>query len=192
MAAVESTMLPLGTHAPDFALPDPSGKIWSLDAVAGEHGTLVAFLCNHCPFVQHIAVPFGTAAARWIESGVSVIGINSNDTDSHPEDRPERMVEYAAQWNWTFPYVSDPNQSVALAYRAACTPDFFLFDSGRRLVYRGRFDGATPGNEQPVTGEELDNAVKALLNGSPIEREQLPSVGCNIKWKPGNEPPWFG
>ncbi|WP_219632708.1 NTP transferase domain-containing protein [Haloechinothrix aidingensis] len=192
MARVESTMLTLGTHAPDFALPDPSGKIWSLDAVAGQHGTLVAFLCNHCPFVAHIAVPFGQAAARWIDSGVSVIGINSNDTDTHPEDGPEKMVEFATEWNWTFPYVSDPTQSVAHAYRAACTPDFFLFDSGRRLVYRGRFDAATPGNDEPVTGAELDSAVTALLRGAPLDPEQRPSIGCNIKWKPGNEPSWSG
>lgn len=192
MARVESTMLSLGTHAPDFALPDPYGRIWSLDAVAGNTGTLVAFLCNHCPFVQYIALPLGTAAARWIEDGVSIIGINSNDIESHPEDRPETMAEYAKAWNWTFPYVSDMNQSVAQAYRAACTPDFFLFDSGRRLVYRGRFDGATPGNDTTVTGEELDNAVKALVAGSAIDSEQVPSLGCNIKWKSGNEPEWFG
>ncbi|MFB9729371.1 thioredoxin family protein [Haloechinothrix salitolerans] len=192
MVAVESTMLTLGTTAPDFALPDPDGVMWSLDQVAGTHGTLVAFVCNHCPFVRHIAVEFGEATARWQESGIGVVGINSNDVTSHPDDRPEKMAEQAKAWGWTFPYVSDTDQSVAKAYRAACTPDFFLFDDSRCLVYRGRFDGATPGNDVAVTGEELDAAVRSLLAGEPISGDQVPSIGCNIKWTPGNEPEWFG
>jgi peroxiredoxin len=192
MVAVESTMLPLGTQAPPFALLDPAGKTWSLDDVAGERGTLVAFVCNHCPYVRHIADRFGERAAEWRSAGIGVIGVNSNDITSYPDDRPERMAKQAVEWNWTFPYVSDEDQSVAQAYRAACTPDFFLFDADRRLRYRGRFDAARPGNGQPVTGDELDAAIRAVLAGAPLEGEQLPSIGCNIKWKKGNEPAWFG
>jgi peroxiredoxin len=192
MVAVESTMLPLGTQAPPFALPDPAGKTWSFEDVAGERGTLVAFVCNHCPYVRHIATRLGVKAAEWIDAGVGVIGINSNDTSSYPDDRPERMAEQAAEWNWTFPYVTDEDQSVALAYRAACTPDFFLFDADQRLGYRGRFDAARPGNGEPVTGAELDAAVRAVLAGEPAGGDQIPSIGCNIKWRRGNEPAWFG
>ncbi|MPY77670.1 MAG: redoxin domain-containing protein [Actinophytocola sp.] len=192
MVAVESTMLTLGTTAPEFALPDPDGTVWSLEQVAGQRGTLVAFVCNHCPYVRHIAVELGEATSRWIADGIGVVGINSNDVASHPDDRPERMAEQAAAWGWTFPYVSDTDQSVAKAYRAACTPDFFLFDDSRCLVYRGRFDGSTPGNDVAVTGEELDVAVRALLAGEPTSGDQVPSIGCNIKWARGNEPEWFG
>jgi peroxiredoxin len=192
MVSVNSTMVPLGTEAPAFELPDPEGVSWTVDRVAGPRGTLVAFLCNHCPFVGHIAVPLGAAAARWRQQRVGVIGINSNDPVSHPHEVPARMAESAAAWRWTFPYVSDPDQSAALAYRAACTPDFFLFDTGRRLVYRGRFDAARPGNGVPVTGDELEAAVSSVVAGEEIEIGQLPSIGCNIKWRPGNEPPWFG
>lgn len=192
MVAVESTMLALGTQAPGFALPDPAGKTWSLEDVAGARGTLVAFVCNHCPYVRHIAVDFGEAAARWSEAGVGVVGINSNNADAYPDEHPDQMVEYADGWNWAFPYLIDRDQSVAHAYRAACTPDFFLFDDSRCLVYRGRFDASTPGNNEPVTGVELDTAVNALLAGDPLSAEQVPSIGCNIKWRPGNEPPWFG
>jgi peroxiredoxin len=192
MVSVQSTMLSLGTKAPPFSLPDPAGRLWSLDEVAGERGTLVAFVCNHCPYVRHVARRFGSLAARWIESGIGVIGINSNDTTSHPDDRPEHMATQAAEWNWTFPYVTDDDQSVALAYRAACTPDFFLFDAARELAYRGRFDAARPRNGEPVTGAELDAAVRAVLDGTPAAEDQLPSLGCNIKWRAGNEPTWFG
>jgi peroxiredoxin len=192
MVAVESTMLPLGTPAPPFTLPDPSGKPWSLDDAAGERGTLVAFVCNHCPYVRHIARQLGVTTARWQADGVGVIGINSNDITSHPDDRPELMATQAAEWNWTFPYVFDEDQSTAHAYRAACTPDFFLFDADRRLSYRGRFDAARPSTRTPITGEELDAAVQAVLNGDPVNPDQWPSIGCNIKWKPGNAPAWFG
>lgn len=192
MVAVESTMLPLGTSAPPFALPDPAGKVWTLDDVAGERGTLVAFVCNHCPYVRHIARQFGVTAARWLESGIGVVCINSNDATSYPDDQPDRMAKQAVEWNWTFPYVTDEDQSVAHAYRAACTPDFFLFDSGRELAYRGRFDAARPSTGTPVTGEELDAAVRAVLAGDPVPTDQWPSIGCNIKWKAGNEPAWFG
>ena len=191
MVAVESTMLPLGSTAPPFALPDPAGTVWSLDDVAGERGTLVAFVCNHCPYVRHVAPQFAVTTARWLDAGIGVIGINSNDATSYPDDRPDRMAKQAVEWNWTFPYVTDEDQSVALAYRAACTPDFFLFDADRRLAYRGRFDAARPGNGKPVTGEELDTAVAAVLAGDPVAADQWPSVGCNIKWKQGNAPTWF-
>jgi peroxiredoxin len=192
MVSVNSTMVPLGTTAPPFELPDPDGVTWTLDRVAGPRGTLVAFLCNHCPYVQHIAVALGAAAARWRQQGVGVVGINSNDPGAYPDEVPERMAANAAAWRWTFPYVSDPDQTAAHAYRAACTPDFFLFDADRRLVYRGRFDAARPGNGVPVTGDELDAAVASVIAGEEIEVGQLASIGCNIKWKPGNEPAWFG
>lgn len=192
MVAVESTMLSLGTEAPRFALPDPAGKAWSLDEVAGERGTLVIFVCNHCPYVRHIARQLGVTTARWTGAGVGVIGINSNDTAAYPDDRPERMATQAAEWRWTFPYVTDADQTVAHAYRAACTPDFFLFDAVRRLKYRGQFDAARPSNGVPVTGEELDAAVRAVVAGEPVNAEQTPSIGCGIKWKRGNEPTWFG
>lgn len=188
MVATKSTMLALGTPAPDFALPAPSGKVWTLDEIAGENGTLVAFVCNHCPYVRHIADELGAAAARWHESGIGTIAVNSNDAEAYPDEQPHRMDEQATFWNWHFPYVIDADQQVAHAYHAACTPDFFLFDSERLLVYRGRFDGATPGNDVPVTGDELTAAIDALLAGRPMPEDQVPSIGCNIKWKPGNEP----
>jgi hypothetical protein len=142
--------------------------------------------------VRHIAVPLGAAAAKWRGQGLGVIGINSNDAEAYPDEVPARMAENATAWQWTFPYVSDADQHAALAYKAACTPDFYLFDAGRRLVYRGRFDAARPGNGVPVTGDELNAAVESVLAGEEIEVGQLPSIGCNIKWRPGNEPPWFG
>ncbi|MBB3036713.1 thioredoxin family protein [Hoyosella altamirensis] len=191
MVAVNSAMIPLGTEAPQFSLPDPAGKLWAFDDVAGEKGTLVAFLCNHCPFVKHIAQPFGEAAARWSDAGIGVVGINSNDPDAYPDEVPERMAEQSRAWGWNFPYLSDAEQSAALAYHAACTPDLYLFDSGRRLVYRGRFDASTPGNNEAVTGENLSAAVDAVLSGRPVPGDQIPSIGCNVKWKPGNEPPWY-
>ncbi|MGH9139374.1 MAG: thioredoxin family protein [Acidimicrobiales bacterium] len=190
MVSVESTMLPLGSEAPAFTLPDPSGHLVSLEDVAGPEGTLVAFVCNHCPYVRHIATEIGRAAARWVDAGIGVVGINSNDADAYPDDRPEVMAKQAAEWGWSFPYLVDADQSVAIDYRAACTPDFFLFDSSRRLVYRGRFDSARPNNGQPITGEELDAAVQAVVAGEVPTDDQWPSLGCNIKWRPGNEPAW--
>lgn len=192
MVSVNSTMVPLGTKAPDFRLADPEGAAWTFDSVAGARGTLVAFVCNHCPYVRHIAVPLGAAAATWRRQGLGVIGINSNDTEAYPDELPERMAENATAWQWSFPYVSDADQQAAHDYRAACTPDFYLFDADRRLVYRGRFDASRPGNGVPVTGDELGAAVESVLAGEEIEVGQLPSIGCNIKWRPGNEPPWFG
>jgi peroxiredoxin len=188
--ATGSSTLPLGTSAPAFSLPDASGSPWTLEQVARRRGTLVAFVCNHCPYVKHVAAEFGKAASRWTDAGIGVVGINSNDAAQYPEDRPERMIEQAKAWQWTFPYLVDADQSAALAYRAVCTPDFFLFDSGGALVYRGRFDASTPGNNVPLTGDELGAAVSALLAGEPISADQRPSVGCSIKWKPGNQPAW--
>jgi peroxiredoxin len=190
MASTGTSTLPLGSPAPDFSLPDPSGTIWTLDRVSGSRGTLVVFVCNHCPYVKHVAVALGDAARRWADDDIGVVGINSNDSAAYPEDRPELMVEQAEGWEWNFPYLVDAQQTAALAYRAVCTPDFFLFDSSGALVYRGRFDGSTPGNNVPLTGEELDAAVAALLAGEPISSDQRPSVGCSIKWKPGTEPGW--
>jgi peroxiredoxin len=188
MATIGTSTLPLGSPAPEFTLPGGDGAKRSLSELAGQRGTLVAFVCNHCPYVKHVATDFAAAASRWIDQGLGVVAINSNDAEQYPEDRPERMVDQAAAWGWTFPYLVDADQTAALAYGAACTPDFFLFDGDRRLVYRGRFDGSTPGNNVPLTGEELDAAVTALVGGEPISSDQRPSVGCSIKWKPGNEP----
>lgn len=186
--AATSTMLPLGTEAPGFTLSAPDGTSHALTDAADSRAVLVAFVCNHCPYVKHVAVDLGLAAKRWTDAGVGVVGINSNDAEQYPDDRPEVMVEQAQAWGWTFPYLVDADQTAALAYRAVCTPDFFLFDAAGSLVYRGRLDGSTPGNNVPLTGDELDAAVTALLGGEPISSDQRPSVGCSIKWKPGNEP----
>jgi peroxiredoxin len=186
MVATPSTMAQLGSPAPAFELAEPDGTTWTFDRVAGARGTLVAFVCNHCPYVRHIAAPLGAAAARWRRAGVGVIGVNSNDAEAYPDEMPARMAEQAQAWRWTFPYVSDPEQTAARDYRAACTPDFFLYDDRKLLVYRGRFDAARPGNGVPVTGDELDAAVASVLAGEEIEIGQLPSIGCNIKWKPGS------
>lgn len=193
MVSVNSTMLPLGTEAPAFDLPDPAegGRV-SLDQLSEAPALLVIFLSNHCPYVKHIAKQLGVLTRRWIARGVAVVGINSNDVHAYPDDAPEQMVTFARQAGWDFPYLFDEDQSVAKAYRAACTPDFFLFDGDRRLVYRGQFDGSRPGNDQPVTGADLEAAVDAVLSGRPVPTEQHPSLGCNIKWKPGNEPDYFG
>jgi peroxiredoxin len=183
-----TTVLPLGAAAPEFSLPDAHGSTTTLDDVSGERGTLVVFVCNHCPYVKHVAPSFADAAKRWTAAGVGVVGINSNDAERYPDDRPERMVEQAAAWGWTFPYLVDAEQTAAREYGAVCTPDFFLFDPTGALVYRGRYDGSTPGNDVALTGDELSAAVEALLAGEPIAGDQRPSVGCSIKWKPGNEP----
>lgn len=192
MVAVHSTMLPLGTTAPGFDLPDPSGKVHSLDSItAGADAFVVAFLSNHCPYVQHVAVVLGRVAADLATEGVAFVGVMSNDFDSYPDDAPERMAEAARRWGWQFPYLVDADQSVARAYRAACTPDFFVFDRDRRLVYRGQMDGARPSNDVPVTGADLRAAASAAATNNPQAADQLPSLGCNIKWKSGNEPEWF-
>ncbi|MFC4856358.1 thioredoxin family protein [Actinophytocola glycyrrhizae] len=181
MVATPSTMVPLGTTAPAFELAEPDGTTWTFDRIAGQRGTLVAFVCNHCPYVRLIAPRLGALAARWRQQGLGVVGINPNP--DRADEAPEHMSAYASAWRWTFPYVIDTEQTAARDYHAACTPDFFLYDAARRLVYRGRFDAARPGNGVPVTGDELDAAVGSVLAGEEIEIGQLPSIGCSIKWK---------
>ncbi|HUF85287.1 MAG TPA: thioredoxin family protein [Acidimicrobiia bacterium] len=191
MAAVGSTMLPLGTAAPDFALEDPHGRTWRLDDYAGSPALLVAFICNHCPYVKHIRRALAEVTERYQRAGVSVVGINSNAA-THPDDSVEAMRTEVAEAGYTFPYLVDSDQVAARAYRAACTPDFFLFDADRALVYRGQFDSSRPGGDAPADGSDLAAAVEAVLAGRPVPGEQRPSIGCNIKWIPGNEPDWHG
>lgn len=191
MAETPSTMLPLGTKAPPFRLPDPYGKWVSLDDFKDAPALLVVFMCNHCPYVKHIQSHFARLAEEYQARGVGIVGINSNDTDSYPDDRPEKMAEESKRVGYTFPYLYDESQEVAKAYRAACTPDFYLFDRERHLVYRGQLDDSRPGNGRPVTGTDLRAALDALLAGRPVPKTQRPSVGCNIKWKPGNAPAYY-
>jgi peroxiredoxin len=191
MARTPSTMLPLGTPAPAFELPDPEGKVVSISDFSAAPALVVAFLSNHCPFVQHVADGLGDLARDLQAEGAAVVGIMANDISNYPDDRPELMAKMAERHGWTFPYLHDETQEVAKAYRAACTPDFFLFDGQRQLVYRGQMDGARPGNGVPVTGEDLRAAVGAVLGGRPVTDDQRPSMGCNIKWKKGNEPDYF-
>jgi peroxiredoxin len=192
MAATPSTMPPLGMKAPDFTLPDHKGKEWSLRDFEGAQALLVAFICKHCPFVVHIRQEFGGLAKEYQERGVAVVAVASNDTDKFPEDGPAGMAEEAMEGGYTFPYLFDETQEVAKDYQAACTPDFFLFDTGGTLVYRGQFDDSRPGNDVPVSGKDLREALDATLAGTPVPEEQRSSIGCNIKWKPGNEPDYFG
>lgn len=192
MVRTASTMqLPLGAPAPDFALPDTEGRIVQLSDFVQAKALLVIFMCNHCPYVKHIADHLAQLAKEYQAKGVAVVGINSNDVASYPDDSPQKMREEVKQRGYTFPYLYDETQEVAKAYRAACTPDFFLFDQHRRLVYRGQFDDSRPGNGIPVTGKDLRAALDAVLAGQPVPKEQKPSLGCNIKWKPGNEPEYF-
>ncbi|QKT02953.1 thioredoxin family protein [Ectothiorhodospiraceae bacterium 2226] len=192
MALTPSTMLALGTPAPDFALPDPTGRQYTLADFADQPALLVVFMCNHCPYVKHIRSELARFAADYQPRGLAVVGINANDISQKPDDSPAKMAEEARSVGYTFPYLFDETQAVAKAYMAACTPDFFLFDKARRLVYRGQFDESRPGNNLPVTGNDLRAAAEAALAGEPLPADQKPSIGCNIKWKPGNEPPYFG
>ncbi len=192
MARTESTMLELGTRTPDFSLPDTTGKAVSLNDFADAKGLLVVFMCNHCPYVIHIRDALVEFVKEYQPQGLAVVGINSNDAVNYPDDSPEKMAEAAAEHGFSFPYLYDETQEVAKAYKAACTPDFFLFDGDRKLVYRGQFDDSRPRNEEPVTGVDLRAAVDALLNDDEIPEEQRPSLGCNIKWKEGNEPDYYG
>jgi peroxiredoxin len=192
MAVTPSTMLPLGTPAPGFRLPDTRGKVVSLDDAADAKAYLVCFICNHCPFVIHIREELARFAREYQQRGVFIVGINANNAKTHPDDSPEQMVIEVEKAGYTFPYLFDETQETAKAYRAACTPDFFLFDPRRALVYRGQFDDSRPGNGIPVTGKDLRAAVEAVLAGKSPSAEQRPSIGCNIKWKPGNEPPYYG
>ncbi|ASV74532.1 Alkyl hydroperoxide reductase and/or thiol-specific antioxidant family (AhpC/TSA) protein [Thermogutta terrifontis] len=184
-------MLPLGAKAPDFALPDTEGRIVRLSDFDGAPALLVIFMCNHCPYVKHIADHLAQFTKEFQAKGVAIVGINSNDAASYPDDSPEKMREEVKLRGYTFPYLYDETQEVAKAYRAACTPDFFLFDKERRLVYRGQYDDSRPGNGIPVTGKDLRAAIEAVLAGRPVPPDQKPSLGCNIKWKPGNEPEYF-
>lgn len=191
MAETPSTMLSIGTEAPDFTLPDTvSGKQISLADFAGSP-LLVVFSCNHCPYVLHILESLTAFANEARGRGLGVVMISANDVGGYPADSPQKMAELAAEYGFEFPYCYDESQQVALSYRAACTPDIFLFDAAHRLVYRGQYDGARPGNQVEVDGRDLRAAVDALLAGEAISGEQIPSVGCNIKWRAGNEPDYF-
>ena len=192
MAETPSAMLDLGTRAPSFSLPDTAGKQVSLDDFKGAPALLVVFMCNHCPYVKHLQHSLAAFVREYEPKGLAAVGINANDIISHPGDSPEKMAEEVKSVGYTFPYLYDESQAVAKNYRAACTPDFFLFDSAQRLVYRGQYDGSRPGNDVPVSGEDLRAATDAILSGGSVASEQKPSVGCNIKWRPGHEPSYFG
>ena len=191
MSLTPSTMLPLGTKAPGFSLPDTEGNIVSPDDFKDNPALLVVFMCNHCPYVKHIIEPFVGLVKEYQEKRVGVVGINSNDVEGYPEDNPTNMARVAKNLGFTFSYLYDEDQEAAKAYHAACTPDFFLFDGSRNLVYRGQLDSSRPGNDIPITGKDLRAALDAVLEGKPVADEQRPSLGCNIKWKPGNEPGYF-
>jgi peroxiredoxin len=185
-------MLALGTEAPSFSLPDPvTGRTVSLDDFRDAPALLVMVLSNHCPFVKHIAEGLADFARDYHERGVAIVAINANDVAKYLDDSPEKMVEEVERRGYTFPYLFDETQEVVKAYHAACTPDFFLFDADRRLVYRGQFDASRPSLDTPVTGSDLRAACDAVLGGALPDADQKPSVGCNIKWKPGNAPEWF-
>ena len=181
-------MLPLGTAAPDFKLPDTNGKTVSLADFKDKPVLLVLFICNHCPYVKHIRAGLAQLARDYLPRGVAIVGINANDVANYPDDSPAKMKEEVKSAGYLFPYLYDETQAVAKAYRAACTPDIYLFDKGRKLVYRGQMDDSRPGNGIPVTGKDLRAALDATLAGKPISSNQKASMGCNIKWKAGNEP----
>ena len=188
MALTPSNMLPLGTPAPDFSLPDTRGMMVTMDAFKAAQLLLVAFICNHCPFVKHIRAGFADLARDYESKGVAVVAINANDIAAYPDDNMDNMQREVVEAGYIFPYLLDETQSVALAYDAACTPDFYLFDENRVLIYRGQMDSSRPGNDIPVTGADLRKAMDAALAVEAISQAQIPSVGCNIKWKPGNAP----
>ena len=188
MAVTASEMLSLGTQAPDFTLVDTKGNKVSLADFKDAPALLVIFMCNHCPFVKHVFRKLTELVKGYQAQGAAVVGINSNDVSTYPDDSPEMMAKVAEETGFTFPYLYDETQDVAKAYRAACTPDFFLFDKSRKLVYRGQMDDSRPGNDIPVTGTDLTEALDAVLGGIPVNSSQKPSMGCNIKWKRGNVP----
>lgn len=192
MAQTPSTMLPLGTRAPEFSLIDTvTGRTVSLSDFAARRALLVMFICNHCPFVKHIRAGLAALGRDYQGKDLGMVAISSNDPARYPEDGPAEMGKEAAAAGYTFPYLFDESQSVAKAYRAACTPDFYLFDRDQKLVYRGQLDDSRPGNALPVTGEDLREAIDAVLNGRPVPSTQYPSIGCNIKWRAGHEPEYF-
>jgi peroxiredoxin len=186
--AVTSTMLPLGTKAPSFALPSTDGPTVAVADTAGAPALLVAFLSNHCPYVRHVQQRFAALASEYQDQGVMVVGVASNDWERYPDDAPAELAAQKDRAGFTFPYLIDESQEVAKAYQAACTPDFYVFDADGRLAYRGRMDASRPGSDVPVTGEDLRSALDTVLAGKPVPGEQHPSLGCSIKWKPGNEP----
>ena len=188
MALTPSNMLPLGTSAPTFSLPSTSGENVSLSDFDNSPLLMVAFICNHCPFVKHIRTHLASLADEYQSKGVAFVAISSNDIEAYPDDNMENMIMEAAEVGYHFPYLLDESQEVARAYDAACTPDFYLFDQSRSLIYRGQLDNSRPGNDIPVSGEDLRGAMDVALAGGSVPEEQTPSVGCNIKWKPGNEP----
>lgn len=193
MALTPSTMLPLGTKAPDFELPDVvSGQTISLDTFAGKQALLVMFICRHCPFVKHVQTQLAQIGKDYANSDVGIVAISANDAANYPNDAPEKLKDMAKEFGFTFPFCYDESQETTKAYTAACTPDFFLFDRDRKLVYRGQLDDSRPSNNQPVTGQDLRMALDAVLASQPVNSEQKPSIGCNIKWKPGNEPAYYG
>jgi len=192
MVKTASTMLELGTKAPNFNLPDTvSGRTISLDTFADKKALLIMFICQHCPFVQHVQSELARIGKDYMAQGLGIIAISSNSVETHPDDAPEKLKAMAEAQGFNFPFCYDETQEVAKTYTAACTPDFFLFDSTRALVYRGQLDDSRPGNEQPVNGKDLRAAIEKVLADEPIGPEQKPSIGCNIKWAPGNEPPYF-
>lgn len=193
MAAVNSTMLELGTKAPKFSLTDTvTGNKVELKDFRGNKALLVMFICNHCPYVKNIKEGLVKYAADYLSKGVGIVAISSNDVENYPDDSPEKMKEDAEKLGYPFPYLYDKDQEAAKAYMAACTPDFFLFDEKHELKYRGQFDSSRPGNDEPVTGKDLREATDKILKGEPVPEKQIPSIGCNIKWKKGNEPDYFG
>lgn len=189
MALKESTMLALGTPMPDFALPDvQSQEIIRPETFQDKPALLVMFICRHCPYVVHVQEELTRLGRDYQAKGLGILGISSNDASGYPADAPSRLKDMAEQLGWQFPYCYDETQAVAKAFTAACTPDFFVFDRQRHLVYRGQLDNSRPGNGKPVTGQNLREALDAVLAGQPVPGQQRPSAGCNIKWKPGNEP----
>jgi peroxiredoxin len=189
--AVPSTMLDLGTRAPHFALPDTDGHQVDLNDFADAPALLVMFLCNHCPFVKHVRSELAQIGRDYQPRGAAIVAISSNDVAAYPADSPDKMREEKREAGYTFPYLYDEDQEAAKAYHAACTPDFFLFDAKRSLVYRGQLDDSRPSNGKPVTGRDLRAALEAVLAGQPVDAAQVPSIGCSIKWKPGNKPDWW-
>jgi len=191
MVKTASTMLPIGTKAPEFSLPGTDGSSVSLSDFSASRGLLVVFMCNHCPFVKHLRQELAEFSREFQAKGLGIVGISSNDVENYPDDSPAKMQEEATDAGYTFPYLYDESQDVAKAYRAACTPDFFLFDAEQTLVYRGQFDDSRPGNGQAVTGNDLRAAATAMLEGQEVSPDQTPAIGCNIKWKEGAAPDYF-
>ncbi|MES0491490.1 MAG: thioredoxin family protein [Leptospirales bacterium] len=189
MSLTPSTMIPLGSAMPEFSLPEPvTGNMVGSANIKPDHATLVMFICNHCPYVVHLADHISMLASDFSQRPLTVFGINSNNVETHPADSPENMIGEATHRGYIFPYLFDETQQVAQTFGAVCTPDFFLYDKNRKLIYRGQFDDSRPGNGKPVTGVDLREAINATLDDEPVSENQVPSIGCNIKWKAGNEP----